>query len=50
MFSYLNVFCLFQANFISELPDIQLLVKTLIYLNLSFNEFRVSDCDLLPSI
>ena len=31
----------FQANFISELPDIELLVNTLVYLNLSFNEFRV---------
>ena len=31
-----------QANFISELPDIELLVNTLVYLNLSFNEFRVS--------
>ena len=31
-----------KANFVGQLPDIELLANTLTYLNLSFNEFAVS--------
>ena len=35
-----------QAHFIDELPDIEPLLHTLKYANLSFNDFRVSDVTL----